>query len=234
LRPPLIYSFTGAAVPAHASAHRTGPRPGSRWQGKTWLLLTIPIGLTTWAAFLYVGIRARRPGWIAWAGVYAGGLAAWFVLDAPRHATGAAKGIGAVLAILTWIGGGIHAVAISNDAVRRISTTNDPVVEAAEARIDLRVEGKRLLATRPAIAREVGVGRPDVPGAHDYGLIDVNHCPATVLTRLPGITNDLARQIVDSRDQAGGYSSVEDLGMLLNLPPPTVDQLRDLTIFTPT
>jgi DNA uptake protein ComE-like DNA-binding protein len=220
-------------VPAHASAHRIGPGPGSRWQRKAWLLLTIPVGLTTWAAFLYIGVRARRPSWIAWAGVYAAALAGWLVLDAPGHAAGTAKSLAAVLAIFTWIGGGIHAVAISNDAARRISGRNDPVVEAAETRIELRAEGKHLLATQPAIAREVGVGRPDVVGARDYGLVDVNHCPATILTRLPGITNELARQIVGCRDQAGGYSSAEDLGMLLNLPPATVDLLRDLTVFTP-
>ena len=220
-------------MPAHASAHKIGQEPGSRWQGKAWLLLTIPVGLTTWAAFLYIGVRARRPRWIAWAGVYAAALAGWLVLDAPGHPASTAKGVAAMLGIRTWIGGGVHAVAISNEAARRINSRNDPVVEAAAARIELRAEGKHLLATQPAIAREVGVGRPDVAGARDYGLIDVNHCPATVLTGLPGITNELARQIVDGRDQAGGYSSVEDLGMLLALPPATVDLLRDLTVFTP-
>ncbi len=39
--------------------------PGFR--AKAWLLLTIPFGFTTWAAFLYIGIRARRPRWLAWA-----------------------------------------------------------------------------------------------------------------------------------------------------------------------
>lgn len=220
-------------MPAHASAHRTGPGPGSRWQGKAWLLLTIPVGLTTWAAFLYVGIRARRRSWITWSGVYAAALAGWLVLDAPAHPAATAKSIAAGLAGLIWIGGGIHALAISSDAVRSISVRNDPVVEAARVRIDRRAEGKHLVATQPSIAREVGVGRPDVAGADDYGLIDVNHCPAGTLASLPGITSELARQVVDSREQAGGYSSVEDLGMLLNLPPATVDAMRDLTVFTP-
>jgi DNA uptake protein ComE-like DNA-binding protein len=77
----------------------------------------------------------------------------------------------------------------------------------------------------------VGVGRPDIPGADDYGLVDVNHCPAAALTRLPGISADLANRIVHERDQAGGFSSVEDLGVLLDLPPATVDQIRDTAIF---
>ena len=37
-----------------------------------WLLLVIVgFGFTTWAAFLYIGIRARRRGWPAWAAAYA-------------------------------------------------------------------------------------------------------------------------------------------------------------------
>ena len=46
----------------------------SRFRGKAWLLLAIPLGFTTWAAFLYIGIRARRPQWLAWAAVYAATL----------------------------------------------------------------------------------------------------------------------------------------------------------------
>jgi DNA uptake protein ComE-like DNA-binding protein len=90
-----------------------------------------------------------------------------------------------------------------------------------------------MLASQPALAHELGVGRPDVPGADDYGLVDVNHCPAAALTRLPGVTEDLASRIVSQREQAGGFSSVEDLGVLLDLPPVTVDGLRDTAVFLP-
>ena len=63
--------------------------------------------------------------------------------------------------------------------------------------------------------------------------MDVNHCPAAALTRLPGISNGLAARIVREREQAGGFSSAEDLGVLLDLPPATVDGLRDTAIFLP-
>jgi hypothetical protein len=134
-------------------------------RGQAWLLLTIPLGFTTWAAFLYIGIRARRAQWLAWAGVYAATLAAYVALDTPSHPGSTAQGVAAGLALLTWIGGGIHALAISNDAVRRIQGRTDPAVEA--------------------------------------------------------------------RMQTGGFSSVEDLGLLLDLPPSTVDQMRDTAIFMP-
>ena len=215
-------------VPA-GGAHAA--RGGSRFRGKAWLLLCLPVGLTTFAAFLYIGIRARRPRWLVWAGVYAATLAGWLVLDAPANPSNTAQGVGAALALITWIGGGVHALVVSNDAVRRIHGSEDPRLEAAEARIERRAAGRRLLAGQPALAHEVGVGRPDIPGADDYGLVDVNHCPAAALARLPGISNDLAARIVHQREQAGGFSSVEDLGVLCDLPPALIDGIRDTAVF---
>jgi len=215
--------------PAVPGAHAA--RGGSRFGGKAWLLLCLPVGLTTWAAFLYIGIRARRRQWLAWAGMYLAAVAVWLVLDSPDHPGSAAQGIAAALALGAWIGGGVHALVISNDAVRRIQGSEDPAVEAAETRIERRAEGRHLLSSKPALAREVGVGRPDIPGADDYGLVDVNHCPAVALTRLPGIGNDLAARIVREREQAGGFSSAEDLGVLLDLPPAAVDEIRDTAVF---
>ena len=205
----------------------------SRFRGKAWLLLTVPFGFTTFAAFLYIGIRARRPRWLAWAAVYAATLAGFPVLDGPDHPNPTAMGVATVLALGTWIGGGVHALVVSNDAVRRIQGSEDPAIEAAETRIERRAAGRRLLASKPALAHEVGVGRPDIPGADDYGLVDVNHCPAAALTRLPGIGNDLAARIVRQREQTGGFSSAEDLGVLLDLPPSTVDGIRDTAVFPP-
>jgi hypothetical protein len=206
---------------------------GASLRAKTWLLLCLPFGVTTWAAFLYIGIRARRPRWLAWAGVYAGAFAGFVALENPAHPSETAKSVAFVLLLAAWVGGGVHAIAVSGDAVRRIHGRADPAVEAAEDRIERRAEGRDLLASRPALAREIGVGRPDLPGASDYGLIDVNHASAAALTRLPGITGDLAGRIVSQRAQAGGFTSAEDLGMLLDLPPATVDGLRDMAVFPP-
>jgi len=49
--------------PARARTRR-GERQGCG--AKAWLLLCLPFGLTTFAAFLYIGIRAHRPRWLVW------------------------------------------------------------------------------------------------------------------------------------------------------------------------
>jgi hypothetical protein len=212
----------------------TRPAPAGRGRGKLWLLLTVPpFAITTWAAFLYIGIRARRAQWLAWAALYAAMFVVFVVLDSPHHPAPTTEGIATGLALLAWIGGGIHAVAVSGDAVRRIRGPGDPLLEAAKGRIERRAAGRHLLATQPALAKEIGLGRPDLPGSDDYGLVDVNHASAAGLERLPGTTADLAKRIADQRTQCGGFSSVEDLGMLLNLSPDTVDEMRDTAIFIP-
>ncbi len=210
-----------------------GQERGRWFRGKAWLLLTLPLGFTTWAAFLYIGIRGRRGRWLAWAGFYGATLVGYAALDTPAHPSGAAMGAAAGLALLTWIGGGIHAAAISTTAIRRIASRTDPAVTAARWRVERRAEGRHLLATQPAVARELGIGRPDLPGADDYGLIDVNHAPAQALTRLPAVTESLAAHIVETRTQTGGFSSAEELGLLLDLPPTALDQMRDMAIFPP-
>lgn len=226
------YSGGSPGRPPAVSAPGVPPAKRSpRLRGKAWLLLTLPLGLTTFAAFGYIGVRARRRRWLAWAGFYAATLAGWVVLDAPANASGAARGVGAVLWLVTWIGGGVHALVVSNDAVRRIHGSEDPRIKAAQERIERRAEGKHMLASQPALARELGIGRPDIPGSDDYGLIDVNHVPAATLTGLPGITADLANRIVAERVPVGGFTSVDDLGVVLDLPAATVDALRPLTIF---
>jgi DNA uptake protein ComE-like DNA-binding protein len=223
-----------AARPRQVSQAEKLRRTPAQFRGKAWLLLVvIPFGFTTWAAFVYIGIRARRPRWLAWAAVYAALLVTYLTLDASDGRNNAVAGIAAGVALLAWIGGGAHAFAVSDDAVRRIEGRTDPALDAARARIERRAEGRRLLATQPAVAREVGLGRPDISGADDYGLVDVNHCPPGALARLPGITDEVVRNIVERRGQTGGFSSVEDLGLVLDLPPGMVDQMRDTAIFVP-
>ena len=85
--------------PAHAPL--TG---GQRFRRKAWLLLCVPLGITTWAAFLYIGIKARRARWLAWTAVYIVGLVVWILLDAPAHASGTRLGVAALAWVLTWIG----------------------------------------------------------------------------------------------------------------------------------
>jgi DNA uptake protein ComE-like DNA-binding protein len=210
-----------APVPDRVLAHPNG-----------WLLLvSLGLGFTTWAAFLYIGLRARRRAWLAWAAVYGALLAVSLVLDGAANPSPTAAGVGAAALLSAWLGGTAHAATVRRDAGRQIRQSDGTRVDAARQRIVRRAEGQRLAARDLRLAREVGVGRPDVPGADDFGLIDVNHASEDALSRLPGITPETARRIAETREGVGFFKSADDLGIYLDLPPNQVDEIREYAVF---
>ena len=195
-------------------------------------------GFLTWAVFLILGRSAQRRAWLVWSAVYAALTVAYCVLEAASGSsdTDLAAGIAAIPFAFVWIGGTMHLAVISKDATRRIqqvrrASDGTPVLIAARERIKERQEGRRLAAKDPVLAREVGVGRPDLPGTRDYGLIDVNHAPPEALCKLPGITPQIAERIEQTRQSVGLFVSAEDLSVTLDLPPNLTDDLREHAVF---
>lgn len=195
-------------------------------------------GTLTWVAFLVLGVRARRRSWLAWSGVYAALLAAFCVLESMSdpNGTNLAAGLALIPGIFAWIGGTVHVSLIAGGAARRIEdrqrhTEIVPVAAAARARIKDRARGRELAAKDPVLAREMGVGRPDVPGSEDHGLIDVNHAGRDALRTLPGVTPEVAARIMELRQSMGPFSSAEDLCVTVNLSPLLTDDLREHAVF---
>jgi hypothetical protein len=109
----------------------------------------------------------------------------------------------------------------------------DPRIDAAGARIERRHRALELARHNPELALEAGVGRPDVVGAFHRGVVDVNNATVEALTGLPGVDRALAERIVAVREECGGFSSLDELGMELDLPGDVVEALRGLVVFLP-
>ena len=70
------------------------------------------------------------------------------------------------------------------------------------------------------LARELGIGRPDVP--HDYddgGLVDVNHAPGDVLASCLGLAPAESAAVSAAREQLGRFTSPEELSATQRFPP---------------
>ncbi|QMU76939.1 helix-hairpin-helix domain-containing protein [Streptacidiphilus sp. PB12-B1b] len=196
------------------------------------------VGFFTWAVFLILGRRAQRRAWLVWSAGYAALMVAFCVLEAASgtSVTDLAASIAPIPFAFAWFGGIVHVAVISKDATRRIQQVRrvpdgTPVLIAARERIKEREEGRRLAVKDPVLAREVGVGRPDVPGTQDFGLVDVNHAAPEALCKLPGITPQIADYIEQTRQSVGLFTSVEDLSATLDLPPNLTDNLREHAVF---
>jgi DNA uptake protein ComE-like DNA-binding protein len=85
----------------------------------------------------------------------------------------------------------------------------------------------------PGRARALGIGRPDVDGAYDGGVVDLNQASEEAIARATGVDKEIVARIVANREDLGGYRSVEELGALLDVPAHVVDDLRDRAVFLP-
>jgi DNA uptake protein ComE-like DNA-binding protein len=193
----------------------------------------LPIGLGAWAP-VYAGLKTRRNLWtllgVLWTAVVVAGYLKSGISKSGHHGSDDLAGF---LIILGWVGGIATSFSIWGAYDREI---NSPLLEASEAgqqRLQERERAQKIARENPALAQEIGIGRPDRAGATDAGLIDINNASVTALLKLPGVDGDVATQIVEGREQVHGFSSLEDMGSALDLDGALIEGLRAHVVFLP-
>lgn len=185
----------------------------------------VPIGFGAWVP-LIAGLKAHKREWVAW-----GVFIALFTIVALTVSTveGEETNYGGGLLIVAWIVQGATTFAMMKPYRQRMAVRARYASEIAEAE-HVAEERRAVIAlarTDRQRARELGVGRPDLPGARHGYVVDVNHAPAGVLASLPGVSNDTAAEIVHLRGELNGFESIDDLGSLLDLHPRVVAAMRE-------
>ncbi|MFG1928459.1 BTAD domain-containing putative transcriptional regulator [Cryptosporangium sp. NPDC048952] len=105
--------------------------------------------------------------------------------------------------------GAVHIFALEMFNLNRMKQ-DDNAAEITN-RMD-RERALQMVTHHPEMARELRIGRPDLPRWFgDGGLIDVNGVPEYVLAQLPGMTLEQAGRIIADRTVRGPYTSVYDL-----------------------
>jgi DNA uptake protein ComE-like DNA-binding protein len=206
-----------------------GPAAPVRWP----YISLIPIGLGAWAP-IYAGVKAGRRAWIALGVVWSAIVVAGFIKNSVSHAGQAGTDdLAGFLMIIGWVGAVATSFTIRGAYAREIASPLATATAVSRARLSDRDRAAQIARENPQLAREIGIGRPDHPGAFAAGLIDVNNAPASALLHLPGVDDALATRIVEVRGQTNGFSSLEDLGTVLDLPGDEVERLRGAVVFLP-
>jgi competence ComEA-like helix-hairpin-helix protein len=109
----------------------------------------------------------------------------------------------------------------SADDLRRVAGIGPATVQKWR---DLLVLPVQLSSPVPAQAVAAGTDRASVA----TGPVDLNHAGAAELERLPGVGPVLARRIVEWRDSAGGFRSVEQLEEVRGVGPAMMRRLTPL------
>jgi hypothetical protein len=125
-----------------------------------------------------------------------------------------------------------HALAVRKRVFEPRS--QDPAIAAVLNARQRREEARAISARDGELARELRIGRPDLPRQFDDGgLVDLNHVPAPVIVDLLGLSEADATQVIDARDRIGGFSSAEEVIAYTDLSPAVVDGLRERLVFLP-
>jgi DNA uptake protein ComE-like DNA-binding protein len=206
----------------------TETRAGGLPRQWPWLAVIIPFGLGALVP-IYAGVRARRGAWVALGCLWM----ALFIIGATFQAVDSHSDTAGGFYVFAWIGAAFESFAIRGEYERRMHSPLRAAERDAQARLEQRRYASTIARQNPALAREIGLGRPDLPGRDAEGLIDVNNAPAHALATLPGVDDRFATTIIETRASINGFDSVEDMGAVLDLPAELVEALKGLVIFLP-
>lgn len=188
----------------------------------------LPFGLGAWAS-LVPASQLKRGSWALWGALWTFiALTGWVLAVAQDGGTA-----GGLLIILGWAGAVATCTSIRGGYARLTASSWQADKLAAAERLRERQDALRMAVEQPALAAELGVGRPDRPGARDGGVVDVNNAPAAVLAELPGFDDALATRVAETRAQVNGFSSLADMGGVMDLDGNQVERLREHAVFLP-
>ena len=216
----------GDRVPA--VAHQGRRRIGS----VLWALLPLLTwGLLAPVPFVHAALRLRTVGLWLVAAIY---VVAWAVVG-PAGVLVQDPDLDEAVAAFSQLGLVVAATAhafVLRPRVFPPPRPDDPAVAAALTARGQRERARQIMASDPALARELRIGRPDLPRQYeDGGLIDVNHVPPGVMVDRLGLSQEEAARVVATRAQLGRFSSPAELAVYAELPDATVDAVRDRLLF---
>lgn len=221
-----------------------GPYAVSRPPKWLWALPVFSCGLLSVVPLFVIAAKAKTPQVWRWAG----GLAAtWFfgfalVGTQPEGSDNLWSDLGGMIYIASWIGTIVFALVMGPKVDWAPKAMYVPVgpppydpnstaVAGVRARRVRQEEARAMVRQDPQMARDLRIGRPDLPRQYDDGgLVDVNSAPAEVMTQWLGLTAAQSAQVVGAREQLGRFEHVEDLVNLAGLEPTTHDQIKDRII----
>ena len=224
-------------------------RRGRRLTRVLWTLVPLcSVGILACVPFFALAVATKKfKDWCVTAGYFVGTVLMFVVLaqgsptTAPDQTASSADSIGGGLILLLMGVGSVHTWLVYRQPAAEPAPwppaapamdANARAVARARAAVQRRAEARQIALTDPILARDLRIGRPDLPREYDDGgLVDVNHVSAEVLAESLGWTLADAEAVTAARAQTNGFSSVAELTAYVALDPYRVDAVADLLVF---
>jgi hypothetical protein len=195
-----------------------------------WALIPLlSLGVLAPAPFAHAAVRLRqRRMWIVTAVYVIVTLASVLATSAPEGSLG--DELSGAITVALMGAGTTHAFLLRGRVFA--PPPIQPAMAAALAAKQRRTEARAIASRDAALARELRIGRPDLPRQFDDGgLVDINHVPPHVLVDQLGLSSEQAGQVVEARGRLGGFAGLNELIAFTPLSPDTVDGLQEHLVF---
>lgn len=254
----MTYSNTPNHYALPGAAERN-PLEDREWRRRHSLWLLAPIlgfGMFSFIGFVYVAIRVGSRKFWRVAAVYSlATVLAWtFIAATPTDS--ALANIGAVLILVLWIGGTIHAVVLNRDYLRWRATSRPWYTDSSSASYTVGQMAPQSSAS-PAAAVDLGAERYFAPNAPATSIpapaqpaptsspapgvapaptsqatpatqpVDVNVADSAALQAVPGLDAAWAAHIVSVREKHGRFTSLDDFARAVGMQPHQLARVRD-------
>ncbi len=213
-----------------------------------WALPVFSMGLLAFVPPIAIAAKTRTSQ--AW--TWAVGLAAvWLVgfsLVGSSEEDSRLSDFGFLVYVAAWIGAVIYALVMGPKVLWPPKSVYVPVgppppppydpnvaavAQAQEGRRK-REEARELARRDPHMARDLRIGRPDLPRQYDDGgLVDINAAPAEVLQETLGLTPEQSARVVTTRTEINGFEHPDDLITFADLDARAYDAVKDRVILIP-
>ena len=225
-------------------AQPAGPPSGGYTRGQRWWpwIPVFGLGLLGWLPAYQAYLRNRDPQLRTQALLLGGGalvcgmlLAIDSVLtDRGSEETTAAGALGALVAVVLCAVGVVTAYRVRPIVFAApVVATVQPAVAAALAARHLRHSARELAMRDPALARELRIGRPDLPRTHpDGGLVDLNTVPGIVLAHEFGWPTEDVNKLLSTREQVGAFTSLAEVSALTGIDQRRIDEAAERALLT--
>ncbi|MEU5690237.1 hypothetical protein [Actinosynnema sp. NPDC020468] len=211
------------------------------------VVVVLSMGIFTAVPFAHAAIRSRKPALWRWFAVYGAVTVAAFVILPTRDAPSDLRsGIGSLTLITMMIVACFHLARVRREvyglpepygapAQPAAPWSNDPAVAAALALRARREEARALVERDPVLARDLRIGRPDLPRQYDDGgLVDVNAAPGPVIAQYCGVDMQTAKQIETARDRhLSPFVSVDEMLVFAEVDINAWDRIRERGVVLP-
>lgn len=192
-------------------------------RGKWYFVITVAsFGVLSAVPFFHAATKLHKRALRKIGAVYAAISVLGFALigvapvDADGSPTGTLSNVGAVLLLGVMVVAIVQQIGLREDVYGQPraslpTTDNRSAIDRVEEVRARRREARSLAHKDPFMARELRIGRPDLPRDYDDGgLVDLNSAPAPAIAECCQITPSAAQQLVTVREQIGGFGSVEE------------------------